>query len=67
MPFSIKRIVLAVVVAVVVGIVLTALLGPILVSIHVPIAEVIGHFFEDWGFIIGVLAGLWFYFAGGVV
>lgn len=61
----IARIVLAVVIAVVVGIVLTALLGPVLVSVHVPIAETIGRFFEDWGFVIGVLAGLWYFFAGG--
>jgi hypothetical protein len=61
----IARLVLAVVVAVVVGLGLTALLGPILVSLHVPIAVVIGHFFVLWGWVIGILAGLWFFFAGG--
>lgn len=61
----IGRIVLAIVVAVIVGIVLIGLLGPILVSIKVPIAVTVGHFFVDWGFVIGVLAGLWFFFSGG--
>lgn len=61
----ITRLVLAVVVAVVVGLGLTALLGPILVSLHVPIAVTIGHFFVLWGWVLGILAGLWFFFAGG--
>jgi len=61
----IGKAVLAIVIAVVVGIVLTALLGPILISVNVPIAEVIGKFFKEWGFVIGVLAGLWYFFAGG--
>jgi hypothetical protein len=61
---SIGRIVLAVVVAVVVGIVLVGLLGPVLVTVKVPIAVTVGRFFESWGFVIGVLAGLWFYFSG---
>lgn len=61
----IARLVLAVVIAVVVGIGLTALLGPILVSIHAPIAVVVGHFFIAWGWALGLLAGLWYFFAGG--
>lgn len=61
----IARLVLAVVVAVVVGLGLSALLGPILISLHVPIAVVIGHFLVLWGWVIGILAGLWFFFAGG--
>lgn len=64
MTFSIRKLILAVVVAVVVGIVLVGLLGPVLVTIKVPIAVTIGQFFESWGFVIGVLAGLWYYFAG---
>ena len=62
----IGRIVLAVIVAVVVGLVLAALLGPLLVTIHVPIAVTIGGFFEDWGWVLGILAGLWYFFSGGV-
>ena len=61
----IARVVLAVVVAVVVGIVLVALLGPILDTLKVPIATTIGEFFVAWGYVIGVLCGLWYFFAGG--
>ena len=61
----IQRIVLALVVAVVVGLVLVALLGPILVGLTVPIAITVGNFFVAYGWVIGVLCGLWFYFAGG--
>lgn len=63
-PFSISKAVLAVVIAVVVGIVLVGLLGPILDGLKVPIAETVGRFFIAWGFVLGVLAGLWFYFKG---
>lgn len=61
----IGRIVLALIVAIVVGLGLTALLGPILVGLGVPIAMVIGAFFIQWGWVLGVLAGLWFFFSGG--
>lgn len=66
MTFSIRNLVLAVVVAVVVGIVLVALLGPILNTLKVPIATTIGGFLVAYGFVIGVLAGVWYYFAGPV-
>ena len=62
---NIQRIILAVVVAVVLGIVLVGLLGPVLISVKVPIAVTVGQFFLDWGFVIGVLAGLWYYASGG--
>jgi hypothetical protein len=61
----IARLVLALVVAIVVGLGLSALLGPILASMDVPIAVVIGTFFIKWGWVLGVLAGLWYFFAGG--
>jgi len=61
----IARAVVAVVIAVVVGIVLVALLGPILVSLKVPIAETVGKFFENYGYVLGVLAGLAYFFLGG--
>lgn len=64
MPFNLSKLILAVVIAVVVGIVLVGLLGPVLVTVKVPIAVTVGAFFESWGFVIGVLAGLWFYFKG---
>lgn len=63
----IARLVLALVVAIVVGLGLTALLGPILVSLAVPLAVVVGEFFVKWGWVLGVLAGLWFLFSGGPI
>lgn len=60
----IVRIVLAVVIAAVVGIVLSALLGPILITLKVPIAITVGRFFIDWGWVLGVLAGVWYFAAG---
>jgi uncharacterized membrane protein YvlD (DUF360 family) len=67
MPLSIRKLVLAVVVAVVVGIVLVALLGPILDTLKVPIATTVGDFFKNYGYVLGVLAGLWYYLAGPVI
>ena len=61
----ITKVVLAVVVAVVVGLVLVAFLGPVLVSLRVPIAVTIGNAFIHYGWVIGVLAGLWYFFMGG--
>ena len=60
----IARIVIAVVIAVVVGLLLVALLGPILVSLAVPIAVTVGDFFVRYGWVLGVLAGLWYFFLG---
>jgi uncharacterized membrane protein YvlD (DUF360 family) len=59
----IARIVLALVVAIVVGLLLSALLGPILVALAVPIAVILGSFFVRWGWVLGILAGLWYFFA----
>lgn len=58
------RLVLAVVVAVVTGLV-CILVGGILVTLKVPIAVTIGDFLSAWGWVIGVLAGLWYFFSGG--
>lgn len=63
----IARLVLAVVVAVVVGLACVALLGPILISIGVPIATVVGAFLVQWGWVLGILAGLWFFFSGASI
>jgi hypothetical protein len=60
----IGRIVIAVVVAVVVGLVLVALLGPILVGLAVPIAVTVGEFFVRYGWVLGVLCGLYYFFVG---
>lgn len=58
------RLVLAVVVAVVVGLV-CLLVGSILVTLRVPIAVTVGEYLDAWGWVIGVLAGLWYFFSGG--
>lgn len=60
----IARLVLALVVAILTGLACVALLGPILVSIGVPIAVVVGNFFVQWGWVLGILAGLWYFFSG---
>ena len=60
----ITRLVLAVIVAVVVGLV-CMLLGAVLSTLRVPIAVTIGDFLAAWGWVIGVLAGLWYFFTGG--
>ena len=59
-----SRLVLAVVVAVVVGLV-CMLLGTVLATLKVPIAVTIGDFLATWGWVIGVLAGLWYFFGNG--
>jgi uncharacterized membrane protein YvlD (DUF360 family) len=64
MVFSLTRIVQAILIAVVVGLV-CILLGGILVTLKVPIAVTVGGFMEEWGWVIGVVFGLWFYFGGG--
>lgn len=61
----IVRLVAALVIAVVVGLLLSALLGPILITLKVAIAITIGRFFVEWGWVLGVLAGIWFFVAGG--
>ncbi len=60
----IGRLVLALVVAIVVGLV-CILLGSILGTLKVDIATTVGGFLKTWGWVIGVLAGLWYFFTGG--
>jgi hypothetical protein len=62
-----EAIVIAVVIAIIVGAVLTALLGPAIKSIPAPIAGIVGDFFIQWGWAIGVLAGLLFFFTNSSV
>jgi hypothetical protein len=57
----IGRLVIAVVVAVIVTLA-CLLLGTILDTLHVPIATTVGHFLLQWGYVIGVLAGLFQFF-----
>jgi hypothetical protein len=61
----IELIVLAVIIAVAVGLLLVGLLGPILSSLNVPVATTVGGFFSQYGWVIGVLAGLWYFFSNG--
>lgn len=59
----IARLVLAVCVAVVTGL-LCILLGGILGSLNVPIADTVGSFLVRYGWVFGIIAGLWFFFTG---
>lgn len=59
----IRKLILAVVVAVVVTLG-CILLGAILASLKVDIATTIGDFLKTYGAVLGVLAGLWYFFAG---
>lgn len=60
----IGKIVIAVVVAVIVTLA-CILLGGILDSLKVDVAITIGNFLKSYGAVLGVLAGLWYFFAGG--
>lgn len=60
-----RRLVLSVVVAVVVTLGL-ALLGAILVTLKVEIAITIGNWLKTYGAVLGILAGLWYFFVGAV-
>ena len=62
----IGRIVLAVIIAVIVTL-LCILLGTILVTLKIDIAVKVGDFFQTYGAVIGVLAGLWYFFTHGGV
>jgi hypothetical protein len=62
--FSLRKLILAVVVAVIVTLA-CFLLGGILHSLTVQIAVTIGDWLKQYGGVIGVLAGLWYYFEGG--
>lgn len=56
-----RQIILAVVVAVVVTLA-CVLLGGILITLKVDIAQTIGEFLKSYSGVLGVLAGLWFFF-----
>lgn len=62
----IGRVVLAIVIAVFVGVILL-LLGDVLDTLKAPLATAVGGWLKDWGWVLGVLAGLWFFFSGGSV
>ena len=58
-----RRIILSVVVAVVITLA-CYLLGSILDTLKVQIAITIGDFLKNYGGVLGVLAGLWYFFMG---
>lgn len=58
-----KRIILAVIVAIAVTLG-CYLLGAILAALKVDIAVTVGDFLKTYGSVIGILAGLWFFFTG---
>jgi hypothetical protein len=60
----IARIVIALVIGIIVWLICTYLLGPILVSLVFKPAVIIGHFFELWGYLLGILAFLYYLFFG---
>lgn len=60
----IRKLMLAVVVAVVVTLA-CVLLGTILQSLTVAVAVTIGDFLKTYAAVLGVLAGLWWFFVGG--
>lgn len=53
---------MALAIAILVGILLTALIGPALDTIKVPIADVVAKLCTNWGFPLGLVFGVLFYF-----
>lgn len=62
----IARLVLAAVVGVITGLV-CILVGSLLASIDVPFVETVGEFLTTWAWVLGLLAALWYFFAGGSI
>jgi hypothetical protein len=62
--YMLSRLVLSVVVAVVVTLG-CYLIGAILITLKVDIAKIIGDWLQTYGAALGILAGLWYFFAGG--
>ena len=58
-----SRLVQAVVVAVVVALG-CMLVGALLVALKLNLAVTVGVFLKDWAGVLGLLAGLWFFFTG---
>lgn len=59
----IRKLILAVVVAVVVTLA-CILLGNLLDALTVQVAITIGNFLKTYSAVLGILAGLWYFFAG---
>lgn len=65
MTWNFRLFVISVIIAVVVGLVLVALVGPFLVTMKAPPLVTIGDFCTNWGWVVGILVGVWHYFTGG--
>lgn len=59
-----RKLILAVVIAVIVTLA-CYLLGGILDSLKIQIAITIGDFLKNYGAVLGILAGLWYFFTNG--
>jgi hypothetical protein len=59
------RIAQAAIIAGVVGFLLVVIIGPVLTMLQVPIAVFLGGVCVNWGWAIGVFAGLIWFFWGG--
>lgn len=60
-----EAIIIAVLVAAVVGFLLVVVLGPILSMLKVPIVVFFGGILVSWGWAIGVVVGLFYFFGHG--
>jgi len=60
----IQRIIVAILVGVIVWL-LCLFGGGLLATLRIEPIVFVGHFLEQWAYVIGVLAGLWYFFAGG--
>ncbi len=62
----IQKLILSVVVAVVVTLA-CILLGDILHALTVSVAVTVGDFLKTYGAVLGILAGLWYFFTGATL
>lgn len=58
----IEAIIVAVLVATLVGLLLVYLVGPALKMLPGPLGALLGGFFIQWGWLLGVIVGLLFFF-----
>jgi hypothetical protein len=58
-----QRVILAACVGIVTALVIL-LIGIVLVAIKVPIATSVGNFLEQWCWVFGLIAAVWFFFTG---
>lgn len=65
MPPFLRQLGLAVVVGVAVGLI-ALFLGTVLNSLAVPPATAVGGFLIQWCWVLGILAGVWYFFRGSL-